>query len=89
MPFLHFETTKLMNPLVQGTRLHYVERGDRSRTMILCLHDFADFWFGWRNQLLELGDRQTCERWLTMFDVIQYIIHSIYLLAPLIVESKY
>ena len=49
-------------PLVQGTRLHYVERGDRSRTMILCLHDFADFWFGWRNQLLELGDRQTCER---------------------------
>ena len=36
--------------------------------MILCLHDFADFWFGWRNQLLELGDRQTCERCLTMFD---------------------
>ena len=44
-----------------------MERGDRSRTMILCLHDFADFWFGWRNQLLELGDRQTCEPCLTMF----------------------
>ena len=53
---------------LQGTRLHYVERGGRSRTMILCLHDFADFWFGWRNQLLELGDRQTCEPCLTMFD---------------------
>ena len=24
--------------------------------MVLCLHDFADFWYGWRNQLRGLGE---------------------------------
>jgi len=39
---------------IKGTKLHYVENGDRSQKLVLCLHDFADFWFGWRNQLTAL-----------------------------------
>ena len=28
-----------------------MEDGSRTSEMILCLHDFGDFWYGWRNQL--------------------------------------
>ena len=24
--------------------------------MILCLHDFCDFWYGWRNQLITFSN---------------------------------
>ena len=38
----------------QGTKFHYVESGSRKEKMVLCLHDFCDFWYGWRNQLTGL-----------------------------------
>ena len=38
----------------QGTKHHYVEDGSRTSEMILCLHDFGDFWYGWMNQLTSL-----------------------------------
>lgn len=40
----------------QGSRFHFVENGDTDKKMVLCLHDFADFWYGWRNQLKGLGE---------------------------------
>ena len=41
----------------QDTKYHYVENGSTANTMILCLHDFSDFWYGWRSQvtLTKLG----------------------------------
>ena len=29
--------------------------GSRRHDMILCLHDFSDFWYGWRKQLRGLS----------------------------------
>ena len=39
----------------QDCKFHYVEKGSRKNTLVLCLHDFTDFWYGWRNQLKELS----------------------------------
>ena len=33
-----------------------MENGSRRKELILCLHDFSDFWYGWRNQLKGLSD---------------------------------
>ncbi|XP_023345310.1 epoxide hydrolase 4 isoform X2 [Eurytemora carolleeae] len=40
---------------IKGTKYHYVESGSRRHDMILCLHDFSDFWYGWRKQLRGLS----------------------------------
>ena len=34
-----------------GLKMHYVEKGDRSKPMMLFLHGFPEFWFLWRHQL--------------------------------------
>ncbi len=36
-----------------GVRLHYVSRGDGP--LVLLLHGFPDFWYGWRHQLAPLA----------------------------------
>ena len=33
--------------------------------MILCLHDFGDFWYGWRNQLRKLSH----SNWVVALDM--------------------
>jgi len=40
---------------ISGTKYHYVESGSRRHQMVLCLHDFSDFWYGWRKQLRGLS----------------------------------
>ena len=40
---------------INGTKYHYVENGSRRQEMVLLLHDFSDFWYGWRNQLRGLS----------------------------------
>ena len=40
----------------QDCKFHYVENGSPSKIMVLCLHDFTDFWYGWRNQLRGLSE---------------------------------
>ena len=40
--------------LVNGVRLHYVERG--SGPLVLLLHGFPDFWGGWRHQIKALSN---------------------------------
>eukprot|EP00091_Calanus_sinicus_P001374 TRINITY_DN11369_c0_g1_i1.p1 TRINITY_DN11369_c0_g1~~TRINITY_DN11369_c0_g1_i1.p1 ORF type:complete len:213 (+),score=49.16 TRINITY_DN11369_c0_g1_i1:59-640(+) len=39
---------------INGTKYHYVESGSRHDKIVLCLHDFCDFWYGWRKQLTGL-----------------------------------
>ncbi|HEX8774603.1 MAG TPA: alpha/beta fold hydrolase [Pyrinomonadaceae bacterium] len=41
---------------VGGVRLHYAERGDGDRLVVL-LHGFPECWYSWRHQLKALGDR--------------------------------
>jgi pimeloyl-ACP methyl ester carboxylesterase len=41
---------------VGGVRLHYAERGDGDR-LVLLLHGFPECWYSWRHQLKALGDR--------------------------------
>jgi pimeloyl-ACP methyl ester carboxylesterase len=33
---------------VNGLRLHYVESGDPSKPLLLCLHGFPESWYSWR-----------------------------------------
>jgi len=41
---------------INDTKYHYVECGSRRHQLVLCLHDFADFWYGWRAQLRGLSN---------------------------------
>ena len=34
-----------------GLKMHYVEKGDRSKPLMLFVHGFPEFWFSWRFQL--------------------------------------
>ncbi|MGE3908852.1 MAG: alpha/beta fold hydrolase [Chloroflexota bacterium] len=40
-----------------GVRFHVVEAGDPSRPLVLLLHGFPEFWYGWRHQLPALAER--------------------------------
>lgn len=36
---------------LKGTKLHYIEAGNRCDPLILLLHGFPDCWLGWHNQV--------------------------------------
>ncbi len=38
-----------------GLKMHYVEKGDRSKPLMIFLHGFPDFWFTWRYQLMHFS----------------------------------
>lgn len=38
---------------LEDVRLHYVSAGDRSNPLMLFLHGFPDFWFTWKEQILD------------------------------------
>ncbi|KAL1401314.1 hypothetical protein pipiens_006710 [Culex pipiens pipiens] len=40
---------------VNGVKLHYVEKGDPGKPLMLFLHGFPEFWFSWRHQLEEFS----------------------------------
>ena len=40
---------------VNGIRLHCVEAGPDSGPLVVLLHGFPEFWYGWRHQLLPLA----------------------------------
>jgi pimeloyl-ACP methyl ester carboxylesterase len=39
---------------VDGVRLHLVTAGDEDDPLVVLLHGFPDFWYGWRRQILAL-----------------------------------
>ncbi len=36
---------------IPNLRVHYVEKGDRNKPLMVFLHGFPEFWFSWRHQL--------------------------------------
>lgn len=51
-----------------GIRLHYVEKGDNSKPLMLFVHGFPEFWYSWRNQLEEFSK----DYWVVAFDMRGY-----------------
>ncbi|MGI8669905.1 MAG: alpha/beta fold hydrolase [Aridibacter sp.] len=43
---------------VGGVKLHYASAGDGDK-LVLLLHGFPEFWYSWRNQLVDLSDEYT------------------------------
>ncbi|MXV64329.1 alpha/beta fold hydrolase [Natronorubrum sp. JWXQ-INN-674] len=41
---------------VNGTRLHVVAAGDEADPLVVLLHGFPEFWYGWRHQIEPLVD---------------------------------
>jgi epoxide hydrolase 4 len=39
-----------------GIRLHVVQSGSRYGSLVILLHGFPEFWYGWRNQILPLAE---------------------------------
>lgn len=39
----------------QGIKLHYIEKGDRDKPLMLHVHGFYESWFSWRHQLQEFS----------------------------------
>lgn len=44
--------------LENGTKLHYVTKGDPNGKIILFLHGFPECWFSWREQLKYIGSKE-------------------------------
>ena len=43
-----------------GIKLHYVEKGDPGRPLIVFLHGFPEFWFLWRHQIEHFSKNYWC-----------------------------
>ena len=41
-------------------KIHYVEKGDRSKPLMLFLHGFPEFWFSWRYQIEHFSKDYHC-----------------------------
>ncbi|MBB6450668.1 pimeloyl-ACP methyl ester carboxylesterase [Geomicrobium halophilum] len=50
MEAIHFQYVK-----TNGVRLHTVTAGPEDGKLVILLHGFPDFWFGWRKQILVLA----------------------------------
>lgn len=40
----------------QDIKLHYVEKGDNSKPLMVFVHGFPEFWYSWRYQLDEFSN---------------------------------
>jgi len=41
-------------------KIHYVEKGDREKPLMIFLHGFPEFWYSWRHQLLHFSTKYWC-----------------------------
>ncbi|XP_034235324.1 epoxide hydrolase 4-like [Thrips palmi] len=53
---------------VKGLKFHFVEKGDRSKPLMLFLHGFPDFWYSWRHQMREFSK----DYWTVALDMRGY-----------------
>lgn len=44
----------------KGIKLHYVEKGDPTKPLLLFVHGFPEFWYSWRYQLKEFSKDYFC-----------------------------
>lgn len=56
---------------LKGTKLHYIEAGNRSDPLILLLHGFPDCWLGWGNQVTvnRIRIKWTTQRQFASFNI--------------------
>lgn len=53
---------------LKGTKLHYIEAGNRCDPLILLLHGFPDCWLGWHNQVIGIDFSIVAANELRQFD---------------------
>jgi len=53
---------------VKGLKFHYVEKGDRSKPLMLMVHGFPEFWYSWRHQMKEFSK----DYWTVAIDMRGY-----------------
>ncbi|KAJ1521111.1 hypothetical protein ONE63_002813 [Megalurothrips usitatus] len=53
---------------VKGLKFHYVEKGDRSKPLMLFVHGFPEFWYSWRHQMKEFSK----DYWTVAIDMRGY-----------------
>lgn len=41
---------------LKNVKLHYVEKGDKTKPLMLFLHGFPEFWYSWRHQIKEFSE---------------------------------
>jgi pimeloyl-ACP methyl ester carboxylesterase len=51
------ETGRMVQLGAGGLRLHAVEAGPEGGPLVILLHGFPEFWYGWRRQVAHLADR--------------------------------
>jgi pimeloyl-ACP methyl ester carboxylesterase len=45
---------------IQNNRLHIVQAGDEDAPLVILLHGFPEFWYGWRNQIGAFAEAGYC-----------------------------
>ncbi|XP_049765008.1 epoxide hydrolase 4-like [Schistocerca cancellata] len=53
---------------LKGIQLHYVEKGDHSKPLMLFIHGFPEFWYSWRHQIKEFSK----DYWVVAYDMRGY-----------------
>ncbi|CAB3368165.1 Hypothetical predicted protein [Cloeon dipterum] len=53
---------------LKDVKLHYVEKGDKSKELMLFVHGFPEFWYSWRNQIKEFSK----DYWVVAVDLRGY-----------------
>ena len=59
--------TKPASP--QGIQLHYVEKGDRNKPLLVLVHGFPAFWYCWHYQIKDLAK----DYWVVAVDLRGYV----------------
>ncbi|XP_046395000.1 epoxide hydrolase 4-like [Ischnura elegans] len=53
---------------LKNVKLHYVEKGDRKKPLMLFVHGFPEFWYSWRHQMKEFSK----DYWTVAIDMRGY-----------------
>lgn len=53
---------------LKNVKLHYVEKGDKTKPLMLLVHGFPEFWYSWRHQIREFSK----DYWVVAVDMRGY-----------------